>query len=67
MICAPSGSTVSASIGSSPTNCLRSGLRFSLRAKERLPMKSTFFFDTTQFIPRSCGVMVPSVSWPMMG
>ncbi len=30
-------------------------------------MKSAFFFDTTQAMPRSCGVTVPSVSWPMIG
>ena len=67
MIWAPSGSTVSASIGSSPTNCLRSGFRFSLRVNERLPTKSGFFFDTAQLMPRSCGVFVPSVSCPMIG
>ena len=67
MICAPSGSTVSASSGSSPTNCLRSGLRFSLRVNDRLPMKSGFFFETAQLKPRSCGVTVPSVSCPMIG
>ena len=30
-------------------------------------MKSGFFFDTAQFMPRSCGVTVPSVSCPMIG
>jgi hypothetical protein len=26
-----------------------------------------FFVDTAQAMPRSWGVTVPSVSWPMMG
>jgi hypothetical protein len=38
----------------------------SERASERLPMKSGFFFETIQSMPRSCGVTVPSVSWPTM-
>jgi hypothetical protein len=44
---------------------LRSVRAVSARAKDRLPMKS-FCFDTTQLIPASCGVTVPSVSWPTM-
>ena len=28
--------------------------------------KIFFFFDTSQLIPRSWGVVVPSVSWPAM-
>ncbi|SKZ95616.1 Uncharacterised protein [Mycobacteroides abscessus subsp. abscessus] len=47
--------------------CLRNGLRSEARENERFPMKSDFFFDTTQLMPRSCGVTVPSVSWPMIG
>jgi hypothetical protein len=65
--CEPSGRNRPWSCGSSATRCLRSGRLLSARAKERFPMNSGFFFDTTQLMPRSCGVTMPSVSCPMIG
>ena len=61
----PSGSTSCGSSVSRPTSCLRSVRAVSLRLRDLRPRKS-LVLDTMPPMPRSIGVIEPSVSWPTM-